>query len=85
MILSGEKKLLLKADVKWVDVGHYPELSSMLHAATGRRDDGSEFVYKSTKTWFDKLNADRPVEPSSRYGRRTRVSPGFPTDPISLP
>ena len=27
MILSGEKKLLPKAEVKWVDVGHYPEIS----------------------------------------------------------
>lgn len=27
MVLSGEKKLLPKADVKWVDVGHYPEIS----------------------------------------------------------
>ena len=27
MILSGEKKLLLKANVKWVDVGYYPEIS----------------------------------------------------------
>ena len=27
MILNGEKKLIAKADVKPVDVGHFPELS----------------------------------------------------------
>ena len=40
MILSGEKKLLPKADVKWVDVGHYPEISvKALYAEFAERED----------------------------------------------
>ena len=40
MILSGEKKLLPKADVKWVDVGHYPEISvKSLYIHFAERED----------------------------------------------
>ena len=40
MILNGEKKLLAKADVKWVDIGHYPEVSvKALYAEFSTRED----------------------------------------------
>ena len=40
MILSGEKKLLPKAEVKWVDVGNYPEISvKALYAEFSQRSE----------------------------------------------
>ena len=40
MILNGEKKLLPKVDVQWVDVGHYPEVSvKALYAEFAQRED----------------------------------------------
>ena len=40
MNLRREKKLLTKADVKWVDVGHYPEISvKALYAEFAERED----------------------------------------------
>ena len=45
MILSGEKKLLLKADVKWVDVGHYPEISvKSLYAEFAEREEVKPYL-----------------------------------------
>eukprot|EP00618_Florenciella_parvula_P001960 CAMPEP_0119502758 /NCGR_PEP_ID=MMETSP1344-20130328/24128_1 /TAXON_ID=236787 /ORGANISM="Florenciella parvula, Strain CCMP2471" /LENGTH=312 /DNA_ID=CAMNT_0007538991 /DNA_START=24 /DNA_END=959 /DNA_ORIENTATION=+ len=46
--------------------GHYPDLADVMHAATGRKSDGSEYVYDSTKTWFNRLNANSLAEPSTR-------------------
>ena len=51
MILSGEKKLLLKADVKWVDVGHYPEISGKsLYAEFAEREKRSSRTCRPRST-----------------------------------
>ena len=48
MILNGEKKLLPKADIKWVDVGNYPEVSvKALYAEFSQRSDVA--IYLPTK------------------------------------
>ena len=40
MILSGEKKLMQKSEIKPVDVGHFPELSvKAMYDDFGSRDD----------------------------------------------